>query len=109
MATQWLVLFDSQGLDWLIDCSTVQTEEVMRWMGGEKHKNVLGHQLGMMVLRAKANPQRFPEVWAYTTEDDISEKEMVEMWRNAPQNMADLIRQKGRCFYKFRRQKEVIR
>lgn len=106
MAQNWLVLFDSQGLDWLVDCDSINAEDTMKWMGGEKYGNNLGQTIFLAVMRAKANPQRFPEVWAYSTDFDVSEDQMTEMWNDNPQGMADLVRKKGRNFYKYSRPKK---
>ena len=108
MSKQWAVLFDSNGLDGLISCDEMRTEEMLKWIGGAKFDSKLSTYVTMMILRAQANPQRFPEVWVYNTEEDFTEEDMRKLWDDMPQRMADLVRSKGTSLYRFRKEKSVI-
>jgi hypothetical protein len=62
----------------------------------------------MMIMRAKANHQRFPEVWAYDTAEDYDYEDMRSMWEGSPQVVADLVREKGTNLFKYAKEKSVI-
>ena len=96
MSTQWLVLFDSEGLDTLVPWGDLAQDRMMQTLSGG---NIKGenpqHIVSRMMLRARFNEQRFPEVWTYQTEEDVDYLEMRSLWEANPQYMADLIRGKG--------------
>lgn len=108
MSQKWVVLFDCKGVDVLIPCDSMMAEEVMEWMSGKKFKSALSHHVSMAIIRAQANPQRFPEVWVYDTQDDLSTEMMRQMWEESPQGLADLVRKSGSCLFKSLREKSVI-
>jgi hypothetical protein len=108
MSKQFVVMFDRCGVDTLIPCDEMKTREMLEWLGGKPHQSELARHIRMAMIRAQYNNHRFPEVWVYDCEQDFSESEMREMWNNAPQTMADLVRQKGTCLFKNVRDKQLI-
>lgn len=108
MAHQWVVLFDTLGVDTLVPWDDLKQDDILEMLSGRKPKHRLNNRISIMITRARANQQRWPEVWAYDTLDDIEEPVMREMWHDAPQGMADLVRSKGTCLYRTSRPKEVI-
>lgn len=58
------------------------------------------------IMRAMANPQRFPEIWAF--DSDIDQETLEEAARENPQHLANLIREKGQEIYRTPKQKTVI-
>ncbi len=97
MSKNWVVLFDSEGLDSLVPWDDLTEELVMAKLSGtatvgmQRPVNVISR----IMMRAQLNPQRSPEVWSYSTADDMDVNEMQQLWINTPQGMADLIRSKG--------------
>jgi len=59
-----------------------------------------------MVFRARANPQRSPEVWIFWS--DIDEKVLWDASQKSPQEFADLIRANGSDVYVTPRKKEKV-
>lgn len=58
-------------------------------------KNPFLEQLSMMKMRARCNTHRFPEIYAFKADDDITE-EQVHAWRDSdPQGLVDWIRKNG--------------
>ncbi len=108
MAQQWIVLFDSLGMDTLLPLDDLRQDDMIAILSGEQPVGGWNTRVIMMVHRARANQQRRAEVWAYDTADDFTEPDMREMWQDAPQGMADLVRDKGTCLYRASRPKEVI-
>lgn len=96
MSTQWVVLFDSEGLDTLVPWGDLAQDRIMTTLSGGNIKSANPqHIVSRMMLRARFNEQRFPEVWTYQTDNDIEYNEMRSLWEANPQYMADLIREKG--------------
>lgn len=96
MCTQWVVLFDTEGLDSLVPWGDLAQDRMMtKLSGGEMKSENPQHIVSRLMLRARFNSQRSPEVWIYQTDTDIDYNEMQELWEADPQYMADLIRVKG--------------
>lgn len=108
MAKQWIVLFDTLGVDTLIPWDDLKSDDMLSILSGKKPGKKGNHQVNMMILRAKANHQRFPEVWAYDTSEDYAYEEMRDIWEGSPQMIADLVREKGTNLFKYAREKSVI-
>lgn len=100
MPHQWIVLFDSRGIDSLLALDTLKEEAIINKLSGEPVPyGQLNGKISTLMLRARCNLQRSPEVWAYATEDDISYEAMRKLWEDTPQSMADLIRQRGTLLF----------
>lgn len=96
MCKQWCVLFDNEGLDTLVPWGELAADRMMtKLSGGEMSSANPQHIVSRMMLRARFNLQRFPEVWTYQTDEDIEYEDMRSLWEDSPQYMADLIREKG--------------
>lgn len=108
MARQWVVLFDTLGVDVLIPWDDLKSEDMLTVLAGKKPKDSINKRINMMVLRAQANMQRWPEVWAYDTAEDYEYEEMRKMWEATPQSIADAVRAKGTNLFRHQRQKEII-
>lgn len=108
MARQWVVLFDTLGVDTLVPWDDLKQEAMLATLSGKQPKDRLNTQINMMIVRARANEQRWPEVWAYDTSEDYEVDFMRKMWEDMPQGMADMVRDKGTNLYRQSRPKEVI-
>ena len=96
MSTQWVVLFDNEGLDTLVPWGELVADRMMTTLsGGNIQSENPQHIVSRLMLRPRFNEQRFPEVWTYQTDNDIEYSEMRSLWEVNPQYMADLIREKG--------------
>jgi tRNA(Ser,Leu) C12 N-acetylase TAN1 len=58
------------------------------------------------ILRARANPQRFPEIWAFESDMDQEDLEMIA--KDSPQVLVDAIRKCGQNVFKTHRDESVI-
>jgi hypothetical protein len=108
MAKQWIVLFDTLGVDTLIPWDDLKGDDMLAVLSGKKPRDHGGQRVNMMIMRARVNHQRFPEVWAYDTAEDYDYEEMRSMWESSPQVVADLVREKGSNLFKYTREKSVI-
>jgi hypothetical protein len=109
MAKQWVVLFDTLGVDTLLPWDDLKREDMMLTvLSGKKPKDRVGQRVSLMVIQAQANHQRFPEVWAYDTAEDYEYENMRKMWEDAPQPVADMVRAKGTNLFRHTKEKSVI-
>lgn len=108
MARQWVVLFDTLGVDVLVPWDDLKGEDMLTVLAGKKPRDSINKRINMMVVRAQANMQRWPEVWAYDTAEDYEYEEMRKIWEGAPQSIADAVRAKGTNLFRHQRQKEII-
>ncbi len=99
MSTQWVVLFDNEGVDTLVPWGELVEDRVIATLSGEKPPSSPNHIVSRMMLRARFNQHRNPEVWAYNTQEDIAYDDMRDLWEDNPQYMADLVRSKGEQFF----------
>ena len=58
--------------------------------------------LDILILRARANPQRNYEIYTVQVEPDVSLKDIQEMFKDSPQEIVDLVRARGRKLYSDR-------
>lgn len=55
-----------------------------------------------ILMRARANPQRHYEIYTVQTDSSITKAKMVRMFKDDPQGMADLVRERGEKLYSDR-------
>ena len=55
-----------------------------------------------ILMRARMNPQRHYEIYTVQTDPAITKEDMMRMFEDSPQNMADLIRDRGEKLYSDR-------
>jgi hypothetical protein len=102
-ARLYLAYFDNLGFESVLDLTDIDKKAMWASLKNEVYKIPL-HQ---MIMRAKANPQRFPEIWTFQSELDT--KTLLQYTKDVPQEMADVIRQHGDPVYVTPRLKEVIK
>lgn len=105
MTTSVLVSFDCLGFEAIVDLTDTLDQAVMAALMDEPGpKDPSFH----IIMRAKANPQRFPEVYALTLDNSVPFEDFKELCMSEPQLMADTVRQSGVCLFKTAREKSVI-
>jgi hypothetical protein len=106
MATHlYIAYFDSLGFETIIDLTEHDRRAMWAELKGEKPKRL--EAVPYMVLRAKSNPQRFPEIWTFQSEVDLDT--LLCYSKDCPQELADLIRQHGnKVFVTVKPNKVVI-
>lgn len=100
----YLAYFDTLGFESVIDLSTFDKRAMWNALKGAKPERI---PIQYMILRAQANPQRFPEIWTFQSELDL--EEIISYTKDMPQQMADLIRENGNKVFVTPKQKEVIK
>ena len=100
----YMCYFDSLGFEWIFSVTDYEKKKVMAYLKGEKKVDLPIPRYA--IVRAQANPQRFPEIWAF--ESDMEYKEIKIYSEEAPQALVDAIRKCGRNIFKTVREESVI-
>jgi hypothetical protein len=96
--------FDSLGFEWIFSVTDYERKKVMAYLKGEKKVDLPVPRYA--ILRAQFNPQRFPEIWAFESDIELAELELVA--QETPQVLVDAIRKCGRNVFRTPRQESVI-
>lgn len=110
--SKFIAMWDCNGLEYVSDISHYEhwdQEQLLNIItGGREVPNPINKQLGFMKMRAMANPQRFYEIYAFSSDSDVTESAVREMFATCPQAMVDLIRAKGVAVYSNRRTQQPV-
>ena len=90
----------NEGLEYVGDITMDKYNAVWSRLKGEEF--LPRHHLFHMRLRAQYNPQRHYEIYFMGVDDEITERDVTEMFEANPQLAADIIRERGQCFYSDR-------
>jgi hypothetical protein len=96
--------FDSLGFEWIFSVTDYERKKVIAYLKGEKKVDLPVPRYA--ILRAQFNPQRFPEIWAFESDIELAELELVA--QETPQVLVDAIRKCGRNVFRTHRQESVI-
>ena len=96
--------FDSLGFEWIFSVTDYERKKVMAYLKGEKKVDLPIPRYA--ILRAQFNPQRFPEIWAFESNIELAELELVA--QETPQVLVDAIRKCGRNVFRTPREESVI-
>jgi hypothetical protein len=100
----YMAYFDTLGFEWIFNVSEYEKKKFWAVLKGDEKIDfpIPRHA----ILRAQANPQRFPEIWAF--ESSISLDELNEYAKDSPQDLADAIRRCGQNVFKTHKPESVI-
>lgn len=99
----YLAYFDSLGFECIINLSNIDKKKMWASLKGESYHMPAHH----LIMRAKANPQRFPEIWTFWS--SVTQKQLAEYATDMPQELADGIRNVGTKVFVTKREKELIK
>jgi hypothetical protein len=102
--TAYVCYFDSLGFEWILNVTEYEKKKVIAYLKGETKVDFPVPRYA--ILRARANPQRFPEIWAF--ESDIAQSELEIVAKETPQVLVDAIRKCGQNIFKTPREESVI-
>jgi hypothetical protein len=102
--TAYMAYFDTLGFEWIFNVTDYKKKKMWAVLKGDTKIDfpIPRHA----ILRARANPQRFPEIWAF--ESEISLDELEDYARDTPQELADAIRRCGQNVFKTHKDESVI-
>lgn len=105
MTRLYLAYFDTLGFECILDVSSYDKKAMWAALSDKTIPNEI--PLHQMIMRAKFNPQRFPEIWTFQSEVDL--KTLIKYSKDLPQALVDAIREHGNKVFATHREKEVIR
>lgn len=96
-----LLVWDCLGLEY--SCNLTEYDKDLMWsaLKGEQPK-VRIPGLDILILRARANPQRNYEIYTVQVEADVTLKDIRDMFKDTPQEIVDLVRARGHKLYSDR-------
>jgi hypothetical protein len=97
MARNFLVYFDNLGFEAVFDLGQIQSDATMAALKDEHYS--MPFNMNALLLRARFNTQRFPEIWVFEVSDEVSEEDVRNMAAENPQALADFARANGKNFY----------
>ena len=109
MSNTFLLSWDCQGIEAVINVSDYEKEVVWANLSGEDPPARLRGIVQHLMMRAQANPQRHYEIYSINVEEGITDNDLREMFENNPQESADLIRDRGNMIYSDRVNHNEIR
>lgn len=100
----YMAYFDTLGFEWIFNVTDYEKKKFWAVLKGDEKVDfpIPRHA----IIRARANPQRFPEIWAF--ESEISLDELKEYAAEQPQELADAIRRCGQNVFKTHKDESVI-
>ena len=80
----YMAYFDTLGFEWIFNVTDYEKKKFWAVLKGDEKVDfpIPRHA----ILRAQANPQRFPEIWAF--ESEINLDELEEYARDTPQELS---------------------
>lgn len=98
-------MWDMYGLESVINVTEIQDDAIIAGLKGEKVKHT--NPLHYMILRAKFNMQRCYEIYSIVTKD-IDKDDFIRLFKDSPQMIVDLIRERGTKIYSDRQTREAV-
>jgi hypothetical protein len=100
-----LLVWDCLGLEYSCDLTNYEKDLMWSELKGEEPK-VRIPGLDILILRARANPQRNYEIYTVQVEPNVSLKDIQDMFKTTPQTIVDLVRTRGHRLYSDRQYAE---
>ena len=104
----FITMWDTLGFECIVDITSYERAKLLHIIKGGNSDLKSPVSVYHLLIRAKANPQRFPEIWTFTTTGDITEESLLEISKDDPQMLVDMIRDLGHNLYTTSKQKAVI-
>ena len=100
----YMAYFDTVGFEWIFNVTDYEKKKFWAVLKGDEKVDfpIPRHA----VLRARANPQRFPEIWAF--ESEMTKQELDEIAEESPQVLVDAVRRCGQNVFKTYKPESVI-
>jgi hypothetical protein len=91
----WAITWDDLSIDGLVNLTAVECEDTLRRLQDGSSIDNVTRLLRMMMLRSRLNGHRSPEVWVFDSDEGVSEDQIRDWFRSAPDAAKALIRAKG--------------
>lgn len=103
----YVAYFDCLGFECLIDVTSYERKKLLYAISGDEKDRPPSFNMHHLMMRARFNPQRSPEIYIFTS--DVDQATLWELAEKNPQEMADLVRKHGRCVWKSKQPEGVIK
>lgn len=109
MATEYLISWDTDGVEAIVPIGKQREENIASKLAGEQtpHSDA-GMVLERLCMRARFNLQRSPQVWGIMVNEDITEETLNDLADNQPQELVNLIMKHGVKLYGSDQQKPKL-
>lgn len=97
----FLVVWDVNGLEAIVDVQESAAADTMSLLKGEK-AGKLRSELNYFLMRARFNSHRHYEIYSVHTSPEITEEDLRGLFEADPQIAVDLIRERGTMLYSDR-------
>ena len=97
MGRNFLVYFDNLGFEAVFDLGQISSDATMATLRDEAY--TMPFNYSALMMRARFNPQRFPEIWVFEVSDELNEQDVRELAETNPQYLADFARANGKNLY----------
>lgn len=104
MSKLYIAYWDSLGFECVMDLSDMDKKAMWAALADKEAERL---PIGHLIMRAKLNPHRFPEIWTFQSE--LDRDTILQYTTDMPQALADAIRENGNPVFITKRQKEVIK
>ena len=105
--------WDKFGIESIIPIDSykeLEQQNLLRLIKGEAPlKNNLDKTIFLLIMRARANPQRNYEIYAVNCHHELTEEFWKHQWESHPQQTAEVIRNHGQKLYSNREENVLIR
>jgi hypothetical protein len=88
---KFITYFDILGFECLVDITSYERHRLLAEISGAEVKSPVN--LNHMMMRARFNPQRNPEIWIFTS--TVDEAILSKLAEDDPQALVDMIREHG--------------
>ena len=106
--SEFLISWDTNGIEAIIPIGEQRNENIVAKLSGQPEPHNIGSTYNMLCIRARYNPQRYPQIWGINVDDDITVETLREIADTNPQVLVDLVKEKGVKFFGDKMQKSVI-
>lgn len=103
---KFIAYWDCAGFECIWDITKYEHQKLLADLKNTTVESPIN--LNAMMLRARYNPQRSPEIWLFTATDTITQDELMQVALDNPQYLVNLIRDRGTSLYRSAPQKQVI-
>lgn len=105
----FLLSWDIHGLEACVDLTEIDKHNMWATLSDGKTSTEATQIFQSLMLRARSNPQRHYEIYSVWVAEGINESTLRQQFEEMPQQMADLIRERGTKLYSDRAKTSNIR
>ena len=103
--TEFLITWDTAGVEAIVPIGEWREANIAAKLSGQDEPHNIGSTYNALLLRARFNGHRFPQVWGVNVDDSITEADL----RSLPeQELVNLVKAHGVKFFGGRKEKSAI-